>query len=52
MEFHYGQGVYIEGQKRFEGEIVLSEHKLFLKDAQKQDIAPTFIPLEKIEKVF
>lgn len=50
MEFSYGQGIYIEGSKRFDGEIILSEHKLYLRD-KNGDIAQTYIPLEKIEKV-
>ena len=50
MEFAYGNGVYTEGEKKFEGKIVLSEHKLFLKGAEG-DLAQTFVPLEKIEKI-
>ena len=50
MEFSYGQGIFIEGEKRFEGQIILGEHKLFLKDANG-DLALTYIPLEKIERI-
>jgi len=50
MEFSYGQGIYIEGEKRFEGQIVLGEHKLYLKD-ENGDLAQTYIPLEKIERI-
>jgi len=50
MEFSYGQGIYIEGKKRIEGQIILSEHKLYLKDANG-DLVQTYIPLEKIERV-
>jgi len=50
MEFSYGQGIYIEDNKRIEGQIILSEHKLFLKD-KNGDLAKTYIPLEKIERL-
>jgi hypothetical protein len=50
MEFSYGQGTYIEGEKRIEGQIILSEHKLYLKD-KSGDLAQTYIPLEKIERI-
>ena len=50
MEFSYGQGIYIEENKRLEGRIILSEHKLYLKD-KTGDLAQTYIPLEKIERV-
>ena len=48
MEFSYGHGIYTEGEKKIEGQIILSEHKLYLKDANG-DLAQTYIPLEKIE---
>jgi hypothetical protein len=50
MEFSYGNGTYIEGKKRFKGRIILSEHKLFLKD-EEGDVVQTYIPLEKIERI-
>ena len=50
MEFSYGQGIYVEGNKRLEGQIILSEHKLYLKD-KNGDLAQTYIPLEKIERI-
>ena len=50
MEFSYGRGTYIEGNKKFEGQIILSEHKLYLKD-KNGDLAQTYIPIEKIERV-
>lgn len=50
MEFSYGQGTYIEGEKNIDGTIALGEHKLYLKGAQG-DLAQTYIPLEKIEKL-
>ncbi len=48
MEFSYGQGAYKEGAKDFSGQIILAEHKLFLRDGQT-DILETYVPLEKIE---
>lgn len=50
MEFSYGQGIYIEGDKELEGQIILGEHKLYLKDSNG-DLAQTYIPLEKIERI-
>ncbi len=50
MEIVYGQGKYLDGASDFEGDIVLSEYKLFLRGAAG-DWAQTFIPLEKIKKV-
>jgi hypothetical protein len=48
MEFSYGAGEYVEGDKKIEGKIILSEHKLYLKGPQG-DLAQSYIPLEKIE---
>jgi len=50
MEFSYGQGSYIEGDKNLQGQIILGEHKLYLKDANG-DLAQTYIPIEKIERI-
>lgn len=50
MDVTYGQGEYIEDQKHFDGKVILSEHKLFLRGSEG-DYAPTYIPLEKIEKI-
>ena len=50
MEFSYGQGIYIEGEKKLEGQIILGQHKLYLRDANG-DLAQTYVPLEKIERV-
>ena len=50
MEFSYGHGIYVEGEKKFEGQIVLGEHKLFLRDASG-DLAQTYVPVEKIERI-
>lgn len=48
MQFTYGNGKFIEGQTILDGEIILSEHKLFLKNSEG-DLARTYIPLEKID---
>jgi len=50
MEFSYGQGIYIEGEKKFQGQIILSKHKLYLRNADG-DLARTYVPLEKIERI-
>ncbi|MBN1869692.1 MAG: hypothetical protein JW847_03845 [Candidatus Omnitrophica bacterium] len=50
MEFSYGQGAYLEGNKKLEGQILLSEHRLYLKD-KNGDLAQTYVPLEKIERI-
>ena len=47
INFSYGNGTYAEGDKRLEGEIILGEHKLDLKD-DNGDLAQTYSPLEKI----
>jgi len=48
--FSYGQGTCLLQGRRYRGEIVLSRHKLYLRD-NSGDIAKTFIPLEKVFKV-
>ena len=50
MLFSYGEGEYIEGIRHFKGEIVLSEHKLYLR-SKNGDFAQTYIPLERIERI-
>jgi len=50
MEFSYDTGIYIEGDKKIAGQIILSEHKLYLKNS-KGELAQTYIPLEKIERI-
>ena len=50
MELFFGQGVYKESNRTFEGQIVLSDHKLFLKNGQ-EDLTKTYVPLEKIERI-
>jgi len=50
MEFQYGNGVYLEGEKKLEGKITLGEHRLFLK-ADQGELAQTYVPLEKIFEV-
>ena len=51
ITFSYGQGHFIQDDKQFEGEIILTEHKLYLRDEGHQEIAMTFVPLEKIDWV-
>ena len=48
--FSYGRGGYVRAGRLYKGEIVLSAHKLYLKD-DHGEIASTFIPLEKIYKM-
>ena len=50
MSFSYGEGEFVLGSSRFYGQIILSPHKLYLKDASGE-ITATFIPLEKICKL-
>jgi hypothetical protein len=50
MEFSYGQGVYREGERVFRGQIILGQHKLYLKN-DAGELPPTFIPMEKIERI-
>ncbi len=46
----YGEGVLQEGRKKIRGKIILDEHKLFLR-RETEDIAASFIPLEKIKSI-
>lgn len=48
--FSYGEGVYRREGQQYKGEIVLSAHKLYLKDGNGE-ISPTFVPLEKIYRI-
>jgi len=50
MEFSYGPGQFIEGDKKFKGEIILGQYKLYLRDSSG-DLAQTYIPLDKIERI-
>lgn len=50
MDLTYGQGKFIEKDNVYAGNIILSEHKLFLKKAN-EDLPQTYVPLEKIEAV-
>ena len=51
MEFSYGKGIYLEGSKHIEGEIILGDYKLYLRGT-KGDLAQTYIPLDKIKRIF
>jgi len=46
----YGQGECHQGGKSYKGQIILSEHRLYLKGSEG-DLAQTYIPLEKIKKI-
>ncbi|MCD4780484.1 MAG: hypothetical protein K8S27_08060 [Candidatus Omnitrophica bacterium] len=48
--FSYGQGIYQESEHSISGQIILGEHKLYLRD-QNGDLASTYIPLEKINRL-
>ena len=50
MNIGYGHGTYIEGDKKVEGQIILDEHKVFLRSVGS-DLVQTFIPLEKIDRM-
>ncbi len=50
MIFSYGNGEYLEGNIHVKGQIILGEHRLYLKGAQG-DLTQTYIPLEKIERI-
>ena len=50
MLFSYGKGEYFEGTKRASGELVLGEHKFYLRGASG-DLVQTYVPLEKIERI-
>ena len=47
MEFSYGQGSYSEGGNKLEGEIILGDHKLYLK-SKAGEFTQTFIALDRI----
>lgn len=50
MEFLYGRGNYTEGDRKIEGNVILGEHRLYLKGPDG-DLTQTYIPLEKIEGI-
>lgn len=50
MVFTYGKGLFRQGNIVVDGDITLSEHKLFLKGAEG-DYTSTYVPLEKIERI-
>lgn len=51
MDITYGTGQYLDGKTKYEGQIILGEHKLFLRSAAGDDIPQTFIPLEKVSRI-
>ncbi len=48
--FAYGPGRFRQGKSCFTGTVVMSEHRMYLRDAVG-DMAQTYIPLEKIYRV-
>lgn len=50
MQFSYGEGEYLKDKERYTGRIVLSQHKVHVRDASG-DVASSFVPLEKITAV-
>ncbi|MFP4472911.1 MAG: hypothetical protein ACLFPX_03450 [Candidatus Omnitrophota bacterium] len=50
MTFTYGEGKYTRGPVTVRGQILLNEHKLFLR-CDGEDLTQTFVPLEKIQRV-
>lgn len=50
MEITYGHGEFLSEQTKVAGRIILGEHKLFIRNGA-EDLAATFIPLEKIERL-
>jgi hypothetical protein len=50
MEIIYGPGTYAHAREKYDGTIVLGEHKLFLKGPEG-DLPQTYIPLEKIARI-
>lgn len=50
MEFSYGQGIFREGDRVFRGQVILGEHKLYLKN-DAGELPPTFVPMEKIKQI-
>lgn len=50
MSFTYGPGQFIHGDVHAEGEIILSEYKLYLRKDGKE-LASTYIPLDKMVRM-
>lgn len=51
LAFTYGKGKYIHPEAQTEGEIILNEHKLYLKSDKGEELAQTFTPLDKIQRM-
>ena len=47
MNVTYGKGSYIQDTTVLRGEIILGDHKLFLKSYQ-EELTSSYVPLEKI----
>jgi len=50
MMVAYGHGTFVQDANRFTGQIVLEEYRLCLR-RDGEDLAPTFIVLDKIERI-
>lgn len=50
MKVTYGQGTFLQDQIRIPGTIILSDHKIYIKQGG-EDLPQTFVPLEKIEHI-
>ena len=50
MNVTYGPGAYLRDGVKLEGTVILSEHKILLV-SNGEELTPSFIPLEKIEKI-
>lgn len=46
----YGQGEFRQGERVWQGRLMMSEHKLYL-SGPAGDLTETYIPLEKIKRV-
>ena len=50
MEFTYGEGNFSQGSSEYKGQIILSEHKLYIK-GPSGEYPQTYVPLEKIVRI-
>lgn len=50
MEFIYGKGSYVKDSDKIDGDVFLSEFKIYLKN-EGREITASFIPLDKIIKM-
>ncbi|MBZ0165228.1 MAG: hypothetical protein K8I00_00375 [Candidatus Omnitrophica bacterium] len=50
MNVTYGQGAFLQDRMKIPGTIILSDHKIYIKQ-DGEDLPQTFVPLEKIERI-